>query len=78
MERISKYTLYVCDLNNNLTPEDLQVMIDEYVLNIRSTNGFSLLVEEKSKEIEWEDEHPLNYKENSSNPNIWEKCLCED
>lgn len=78
MERISKYTLYLCDLNNNLTTEDLQVMIDLYVLNRRSTNGFSLLIEEKTKEIEWEDEHPLNYTENSSNPNVWEKCLCED
>lgn len=75
MEKLSKYTLYVCDLNGDLTTEDLQVMIDEYVLSRRSTNGFSLLIEEKSKEIEWDDDYPLNYTDNSQNPTIWEECL---
>lgn len=75
MERLSKYVLYVCDLNGDLTTEDLQEMIHEYVLNRRSTNGFCLLVENKSKEIEWEDEHPLNYTTNSSNPDVWEECI---
>lgn len=75
MERISKYVLYVADLNGNLTTEKLQEMIDQYVLSRRSTNGFSLLIKEKSKIIEWKDEHPLNYSTNFSNPNVWEECL---
>lgn len=75
MERISKFTLYVCDLNGDLTKEDLQTMINEYVLERRSTNGFCLLVEEKSKEIEWHDDYPLNFSTKQGNPDVWEKCL---
>lgn len=69
--------MYVCDLNGDLSTKDLHKMIDTYVLDRISTNGFCLLKEEKSKDIEWDDDYPLNYRDKSNNPDEWEKCLEE-
>ena len=70
--------MYVCDFNDDLSVDDLQVMIDQYVLDRCSTNGFCRLFEQKSVIQEWEDEHPLNYRENNNNPAVWERVLNDD
>lgn len=75
MAILKKLTMYVCDLEGNLSTDILHQMIDTYVLGRSSTNGFCLLKEEKSKDIEWSDDYPLNYCDKSDDPNEWEKCL---
>lgn len=75
MAILKKITMYVCDLEGNLSTATLNDMIDNYVLNRISTNGFCLLKEEKSKEVEWGDDYPLNNCDISNNPDEWEKCL---
>lgn len=75
MAKIYKMIMYVCDLDDNLSVNELQDMINTYVLDRRSTDGFCLLQEVKSADIEWCDEHPLNYHTNSNNPAVWDKIL---
>lgn len=67
--------MYVADLNDDLSVKDLQDMIDCDVLDGISTNGFCLLVEQKSVTQERSEEHPLNYYSNNANPEEWEKVL---
>ena len=75
MATFKKFTMYVCDFNEDLSVEELQEMINQRVLDRCSTNGFCRLFEQKSVTQEWEDEHPLNYRENNENPAEWERVL---
>lgn len=80
--KIAKYTMYVEIVEGDYSTEELQTAISSRVLNRISVTGQCLLVEETSKEIDtdgmtdWEfDERPLNFRENSRNPDIWEQEL---
>lgn len=75
MAKIHKITMYVCDLGDNLSINEMQDIINDRVLNRISTTGFCLLQAVKSAETEWSDEHPLNYRNNSNNSDMWEKAL---
>lgn len=75
MATFKKITMYVADLDENLSVEGLQDMIDSYVLDRIGTNGFCKLFEQKSVTQEWYDEHPLNYSDNNANPAEWERVL---
>lgn len=75
MARISKINMYVLDHNEDLDVEELETMINEYVLQRVSTNGHCKCVERKSRQIEWTDEHPLNFTDNFNNVRIWNYLL---
>ena len=78
MAILKKITMYVCNLEGNLSTDTLHKMIDNDVLDRISTNGFCLLKEEKSKEVEWSDDYPLNNCDKSDDPSEWEKCLDDE
>lgn len=65
MGKVFKATIYLCDLANDWNIDEYQEMINRHVLDRISTNGYCLIVENKSREItdeEWEDwdNSPIN------------------
>lgn len=80
MAKIYKATMYFVDLNDGFDIKEYERMINDYVLDRISTNGYCLLVEEKSRELteseldDW-DNNPLNNIDNIQNPDNWESLL---
>lgn len=80
MAKIYKATMYFVDLNDGFDIKEYERMINDYVLDRISTNGYCLLVENKSRELtdseldDW-DNNPLNNVDNIQNPDNWESLL---
>ena len=80
MAKVYKATMYFVDLNDGFDIKEYEEMINDYVLNRISTNGYCLLVENNSRELteseldDW-DNNPLNYIDNIQNPDNWESLL---
>lgn len=80
MAKVYKATMYFVDLNNGLDIKEYERMINDSVLDRISTNGYCLLVENRSRELteseldDW-DNNPLNYIDNIQNPDNWESLL---
>lgn len=80
MAKVYKATMYFVDLNEGLDIKEYERMINDSVLDRISTNGYCLLVENKSRELteneldDW-DNNPLNYIDNIQNPENWESLL---
>lgn len=80
MAKVYKATMYFVDLNEGFDIKEYERMINDSVLDRISTNGYCLLVEEKSRELtdselgDW-DNNPLNNIDNIQNPDNWESLL---
>ena len=80
MAKVYKATMYFVDLNEGFDIKEYEQMINETVLDRISTNGYCLLVENKSRELteneldDW-DNNPLNNIDNIQNPDNWESLL---
>lgn len=80
MAKVYKATMYFVDLNEGLGIKEYERMINDSVLDRISTNGYCLLVENKSRELteneldDWNN-NPLNNIDNIPNPENWESLL---
>ena len=80
MAKVYKTTMYFVDLNEGFDIKEYERMINDSVLDRISTNGYCLLVENKSRELteneidDW-DNNPLNNIDNIQNPENWESLL---
>lgn len=76
MAQLYKMTLYVCDLEDNLSLEDIKVQIKQYALDGVSINCLCHFSDEKiGKQIEWDDDLDLNQW--NCPTEIWEKYFKE-
>lgn len=72
MAKLFKMTLYVCDLEEALSLDDIKVLIDERALDGVALNCVTHFANEQvGPEIEWDDDIDLNYK--NSTTEQWEK-----
>ena len=61
MAQLYKMTLYVCDLEENLSLEDIKVLIGEHALDGCSVNAICHFANEQvGDQIEWDDDVDLN------------------
>lgn len=71
MAQLYKMTLYLCDLEDNLTIKEIEELIKYRALNGISTNVICKFTDEKiGKNIEWDEDIELN-KCNCPVP-VWE------
>lgn len=62
MEQLYKMTLYVCDLEENLSLNDIKTLIKQDALDGVSVNCLCHFVDEKiGPQVEWDDDIDLNY-----------------
>ena len=62
MAQLYKMTLYVCDLNENLSLDEIKTLIDKRALDSCSVNCICHFADEKvGKQIEFEDDTDINY-----------------
>ena len=72
MAKLFKMTLYVCDLEEALSLDDIKVLIDERALDGVALNCVTHFANEQvGPEIEWDDDIDLNYK--NSTTEQWDK-----
>lgn len=72
MAKLFKMTLYVCDLEETLSLDDIKVLIDERALDGVALNCVTHFANEQvGPEIEWDDDIDLNYK--NSTTEQWER-----
>ena len=77
MAQLYKMTLYVCDLEENLSIEEIQQLIDERALNGISTSCITHYAEvEIGQTIEWNDDVDLN--KIGATAETWERYFQED
>lgn len=72
MAKMYKMTLYVCDLEENLSMSEIKRLIDEEALNgcaINCTCHFS--DEKEGKQVEWHDDIDMNHT--NCPTSAWEK-----
>lgn len=80
MAKVYKATMYFVDFKEGLDIKEYERMINDSVLDRLSTNGYCLLVGNKSRELtdneldDW-DNNPLNNIDNIQNPENWESLL---
>lgn len=72
---VRKMALYICDFENYLSVKDIQDSINNYVLGGISDSGFCHVSPLCEKEIDWEDDHPLNFIDLNCQDEIWESVL---
>lgn len=61
MARLYKMTLYVCDLEENLSLGEIKTLIGEQSMNGISVNAICHFANEQiGKQIEWDDDVDLN------------------
>lgn len=61
MAQLYKMTLYVCDLEENLSLEDIKVLIDQDALEGVSVNCITHYANEQvGQNVEWDDDIDLN------------------
>ena len=62
MAQLHKMTLYVCDLEENLSLKEIKTLIREQALDGCSVNCFCHFANEQTgKQIEWDDDIDINY-----------------
>lgn len=62
MAQLYKLTLYVCDLEENLSLQEIKRIIDEEALNGCAINCVCHFADEKvGNAVEWDDSIDLNY-----------------
>ena len=72
MARLYKMTLYVCDLNDDLSLSEIKTLIKQDALDSVSTNCICDFADEQiGPEVEWHDDIDLNYF--SRTKETWEK-----
>ena len=65
-------TLYICDLDSDLSLDEIKTLIKERALNGISVNCICHFADEKvGEEIEWYDDIDLNYRDCPTS--TWEK-----
>lgn len=66
MANFYKMTLYVCDLGENLSIENIKYLIDERALDGISVSCLTHYTDEKvGKQIEWHDDIDINYSKST-------------
>lgn len=61
MAQLYKMTLYVCDFNEDLSLDEIKVLIDERALDGISVNCLCHFADEQiGKQIEWDDDIDIN------------------
>lgn len=72
MAQLYKMTLYVCDLGENLSLDEIKTLIKERALDGVSVSCITHFADEKiGKQVEWDDDIDLNYRNCSTS--TWEK-----
>lgn len=72
MAQLYKMTLYVCDLEGDLTLDEIKVLIQDRALNGIAVNCISHFAnEEIGAAAEWDDDIDLNYCD--APDEVWEK-----
>lgn len=62
MAQLYKMTLYVCDLEENLSLNEIKTLIKQDALDGVSVNCICHFADEQvGKQVEWEDDIDLNY-----------------
>lgn len=62
MAQLYKMTLYVCDLEENLSVNEIKTLIKERALDGVAVNCFCHFANEQTgKQIEWDDDIDINY-----------------
>ena len=66
MAKLYKMTLYVCDLEENLSIEDIKYLINERALDGVSVSCLTHYTDEKvGKQIEWYDDIDINHSKST-------------
>ena len=61
MAQLYKMTLYVCDLNNDLSLDEIKTRIDQYALDGVAVNcSCHFAYEQIGPQVEWDDDIDLN------------------
>ena len=77
MAQLYKMTLYVCDLEGNLTLEEIKQLIDERALDGVAVSCITHYASEKTGPcIEWQDDVDLNYLDSTTEQ--WERYFKEE
>ena len=62
MAQLYKMTLYVCDLEENLSLDEIKTLIDERALDGCAVNCICHFTDEQiGQQVEWDDDIDLNY-----------------
>ena len=62
MAQLYKMTLYVCDLEENLSIGEIKTLIKERALDSCAVNCICRFADEKiGQQVEWDDDIDLNY-----------------
>ena len=62
MAQLYKMTLYMCDLNENLSIDEIETLIKQDALDGVSINCICRFANEQiGKQVEWNDDIDLNY-----------------
>jgi hypothetical protein len=69
---LMRMSMYVVDLNNNLSREDLEILIEQK-LNGISTNCMVRFFDYESVKILWNDEIDLNYTYNDNKQELYDR-----
>lgn len=77
MAQLYKMTLYVCDLEENLSLDEIKRLIDDDALDGVSVSCVTHFADERvGPHIEWDDDIDLNYI--NSTTKQWERYFGED
>ena len=72
MAQLYKMTLYVCDLENNLSLNEIKTMIEQDALDGVSVNCICRFADEQiGPQVKWDDDIDLNYLDCPTS--TWEK-----
>ena len=64
MAQFYKMTLYICDLEENLSLQEIETLIKDRALNGISINSICRFEKEKiGEQIEWDDNIDVNYSD---------------
>ena len=62
MAKLYKMTLYVCDLGENLSVDEIKTLIEERALDSCAVNCICHFANKQiGKQVEWDDDIDLNY-----------------
>lgn len=76
MAQLSKMTIYICDLEESLSLNEIKTLIKDYALDGVSVNCICHFADEQIGErIEWDDDIDLNYI--NCPTSTWEKYFKE-
>jgi hypothetical protein len=77
MAQLYKMTLYVCDLEENLSLDEIKTLIKQDALDGCSVNCLTHFADEQvGKQVEWDDNIDLNYT--NCPTSAWEKYFSND